>query len=54
MGSLEIARNWTEELEEEVEKVFKVLQTFDPPGIFSRDLKECLLIQAKILNLERQ
>ncbi len=31
--------------EEEVEKVLKVIQKFDPPGIGARDLQECLLIQ---------
>lgn len=30
---------------EEVEKVLKVIQKFDPPGIGARDLQECLLIQ---------
>lgn len=38
--------------EEEVESVFKVMQTFDPPGVFSRDLKECLLVQSKILKID--
>lgn len=28
-----------------VEKVLNILQTFDPPGIFARNLKECLLLQ---------
>ncbi len=28
-----------------VEEVLKKLQTFDPPGIFARTLKECLLLQ---------
>ncbi len=28
-----------------VDKVLKKLQTFDPAGVFARDLKECLLIQ---------
>ena len=28
-----------------VEKILKKLQTFDPAGVFARDLKECLLIQ---------
>lgn len=28
-----------------VENVLKKLQTFDPAGVFARDLKECLLIQ---------
>jgi RNA polymerase sigma-54 factor len=31
--------------EEEVEKVLKIIQTFDPIGVGARDLKECLLIQ---------
>jgi RNA polymerase sigma-54 factor len=39
---------------EEVEKVYKMLQTFDPPGVFSRDLKECLLVQIKLLKLDGQ
>ncbi len=30
---------------EEVEKVLKVVQTLDPPGIAARDLKECILLQ---------
>lgn len=30
---------------EEVEKVLKVVQSLDPPGIAARDLKECILIQ---------
>ncbi len=29
----------------EVEKILKLIQTFDPPGIAARDLRECLLIQ---------
>jgi RNA polymerase sigma-54 factor len=29
----------------EVERVLKVVQTFDPPGIAARDLKECILLQ---------
>lgn len=31
--------------EDEVEKVVAVLQTFDPPGIFARDLRESFLLQ---------
>ncbi|MDD4857962.1 MAG: RNA polymerase factor sigma-54 [Candidatus Krumholzibacteria bacterium] len=31
--------------EEDVEKVLKIIQTFDPVGVGARDLKECLLIQ---------
>ncbi len=32
---------------EEVEKILKVIQTFDPPGVGARNLKECLLIQLR-------
>jgi RNA polymerase sigma-54 factor len=38
--------------EVDVEDVLTVLQTFDPVGVCSRDLGECLLIQAKHLGLE--
>ncbi len=30
-----------------VEKVLSLIQTFDPPGVGARDLKECLLLQLK-------
>ncbi len=33
--------------EEEVEKMLKVVQGFDPPGIGARDLRECLLLQLR-------
>ena len=33
--------------EEEVEKILKVIQTFEPAGIAARDLRECLLIQLR-------
>ena len=33
-----------------IEKVLIVLQSFDPPGIFARDLKECLALQLKDRN----
>jgi RNA polymerase sigma-54 factor len=35
-----------------VEEVLNLVQACDPPGIAARDLQECLLIQAKILELE--
>jgi len=44
----EIAR-LTNASPEEVEKVLKVVQHFDPLGVAARDLKECLLIQARYL-----
>ena len=31
---------------EDVEKVLALIQTFDPPGVGARDLRECLLIQS--------
>lgn len=30
---------------EDIERVLKMVQTFDPPGIGARDLRECLMIQ---------
>lgn len=33
--------------EEDVLEMLKLIQTFDPPGIGARDLKECLLIQLR-------
>ena len=33
-----------------VERVLKLIQGFEPPGIASRDLKECLLVQLKLKN----
>jgi len=36
---------------EVVEEILSTLQTFDPIGVCARDLKECLLIQAKHLGL---
>ncbi len=32
---------------EEVERVLKIIQTFEPAGIAARDLRECLLIQLR-------
>ncbi|SMC26632.1 RNA polymerase, sigma 54 subunit, RpoN/SigL [Desulfacinum hydrothermale DSM 13146] len=36
---------------EEVERVLGKVQAFDPPGVAARDLRECLLIQAKSLDV---
>jgi len=33
----------------EVESVLQIVQSFDPPGIGARDLRECLLIQLRFL-----
>ena len=35
---------------ETIEKVLLTLQSFDPPGVFARDLKECLALQLKDRN----
>ena len=37
--------------EERVEKVPKIIQTFDPPGVGARNLKECLLIQLSVKDM---
>jgi len=42
----------SESSQEKVEEVLTTLQTFDPPGVCARDLKETLLIQVKHLGLE--
>jgi RNA polymerase sigma-54 factor len=39
--------------EEVVEEVLQVVQGFDPVGVAARNLRECLLIQAKNLQLEQ-
>jgi RNA polymerase sigma-54 factor len=36
--------------EDELLKILKVIQQFDPPGVAARDLQECLLIQLKRQN----
>lgn len=35
---------------EDAEEVLKIIQNFDPVGVGSRDLRECLLMQTKFLN----
>ena len=40
--------------ENDVEAVLKKIQEFDPPGIAARDLQECLLIQARLLDPDNQ
>ena len=37
---------------EKVEPVLRLLQTFDPVGVCARDLKECLLIQARYIGVQ--
>lgn len=47
----EIAQNTETEIAE-VERLLKVIQVFDPIGVGSRNLKECLLIQLQQLGLK--
>jgi RNA polymerase sigma-54 factor len=61
IGSLANSGYLTCELEEiagtfrvdvsEVERVLKIIQTFDPPGVGARNLQECLLIQLEAKSL---
>lgn len=44
VDDLAFSRN-IEATEEEVLAVLKIIQSFDPPGIGARDLRECLLLQ---------
>lgn len=37
---------------EEAEKVLKIIQSFDPPGVGARNLRECLLIQLEARGLQ--
>ncbi len=46
----EIAKDSNADVET-VRKTIQLVQEFDPPGICARDLKECLLIQIKMLGL---
>lgn len=46
----DVARTFGVEIEE-AEKVLKLIQTFDPPGVGARDLRECLLIQLEMKGL---
>jgi RNA polymerase sigma-54 factor len=62
IGSLDESGYLTCELEEitgtfdvsleEAERVLKIIQTFDPPGVGARNLQECLLIQLSTRGLQ--
>jgi len=40
--------------EQKVEDVLKIIQTFDPPGVGARNLKECLIIQLHEQNIHNE
>ena len=42
----------SESSDEKVEDILALMQTFDPIGVCARDLKECLLLQAKHLGFD--
>jgi RNA polymerase sigma-54 factor len=51
-GSIEEITIANQAAPEQVERVLALLQTFDPVGVCARDLRECLLIQARYLGFE--
>ncbi|MCD6319916.1 MAG: RNA polymerase factor sigma-54 [Candidatus Desulfofervidaceae bacterium] len=51
-SSLEELALQTETTAQEVEKVLKKVQEFDPIGVAARDLKECLLLQVKYFKID--
>jgi RNA polymerase sigma-54 factor len=46
-GGLDTVAEMLGASEKQVEDVLTILQDFDPPGVFARDLKECLTLQLK-------
>ncbi|MCX7944878.1 MAG: RNA polymerase factor sigma-54 [Deltaproteobacteria bacterium] len=40
--------------DDDVLRVLKIVQGFDPPGVAARNLKECLILQAKHLNIDNE
>jgi RNA polymerase sigma-54 factor len=51
-GELDDAMTETQTDRGTVERVLALIQTFDPAGVGARDLRECLLIQIRLLGLE--
>ncbi|WP_243141269.1 RNA polymerase factor sigma-54 [Alkaliphilus pronyensis] len=47
---LEVAEKFKANIET-IEGILSIIQTFEPPGIGARDLKECLIIQLKFLGI---
>ena len=50
--SVEDIANTSGSPSEKIEEIISIIQTFDPIGVCARDLSECLLIQAKFLDLD--
>jgi len=51
-SSLEEIRQVCSADEEDVQRVLERIQEFDPTGVGARDLRECLLIQARFLGMQ--
>jgi RNA polymerase sigma-54 factor len=51
MSTIEEIRDAAKTEMETAEKALNLIQSFDPPGIGARDIRECLLLQLKLLNL---
>tara|TARA_B100000965_G_C19581948_1_gene753974 strand:- start:872 stop:2269 length:1398 start_codon:yes stop_codon:yes gene_type:complete len=51
VDDIAFAENFEAEIKE-IENILKLIQSFDPPGIGARNLKECLIIQLN--NIERK
>jgi RNA polymerase sigma-54 factor len=52
-ASLEEIAEFTQTDPARVEEVLKIVQCFDPVGVAARNPKECLLVQLKVLNYDR-
>lgn len=52
--SIEVLELILDKSREQIKTILEKLQTFDPPGIFAHNLKECLLIQLKQNSLGQQ
>jgi RNA polymerase sigma-54 factor len=50
-ATMEDLTNIAGDLPNKIEEAISLVQTFDPSGVAARDLRECLLLQVKALNL---
>ena len=48
----EVNKNYPTITEEEITRILKLIQTFDPPGVGARNLKEALFIQLKAKKID--
>ncbi|RJP94941.1 MAG: RNA polymerase sigma-54 factor [Desulfobacteraceae bacterium] len=50
--SVEEIAQTTNSSPEKISRILALMKTFDPPGVFASDLKECLLLQARHLGVD--